>query len=256
MPTTLDMSRDYLIWDNTTAITYESARARASIVDVPAVYDGVTPAPTPPASTNVVYQIATAKRRPTASKEASPSEGAVIDDDCVWIIPDVLFPAGVFSKVGDVVVEKTDQANEEQPGTRWVVREVQWNKNRWTRRLTCRNARIMTDLQDLITIERPKITLDTAGVPVKQFPSDATNPGGVVLYANLPARVQLLTKPEADEMGIRGSEGHYEVTVANDINVTREDRIKLTSGVYLDILDMRSMMTLDALMVLECRRKV
>src|SRR5215469_18514348 len=256
MPTDLDMSQVYLVWTNCTQITYESARARASIVDVPAVYDGMTPAPTPPASTNVIYQIATAKRRPTDSKEASPSEGAVIDDDCLWIIPDVMFPAGVASKVGDVIVEKTDSANEEQPGTRWIVRQVQWRKNRWTRWLTCVNARIMADLQDTITIERPKITYDTAGVAVKQFPSDATNPAGVVLYANLPARVQMLTKPEADEMGIRGSEGRYEVTVANDVNVTREDRIKLTSGVYLDIVDMRSMMTLDALMVIECRRKV
>jgi len=256
MPTTIGMSQDFLVWDNTTSVTYESARARASIVDMPAVFDGSTPAPTPPASTNVVYQIATAKRRPTDSTEASPSEGAVIDDACLWIIPDVMFPAGVVSKVGDVIVEKTDQANEEQPGTRWIVRQMQWRKNRWTRWLTCVNARIMADLQDTITIERPKITYDTAGVAVKQFPSDAVNPAGVVLYANLPARVQLLTKPEVDEMGVRGSEGRYEVTVANDINVTREDRIKLASGVYLDVLDMRSMMTLDALMVIECRRKV
>jgi|SRR5215471_1249926 len=255
--TTIDMSLDFLTWANLMSVTYESVRGRASIVDVPPVYDGSTPAPTPPTSpANVIYDIAVAKRRPTDSHEASPSEGTVIDDDCVWIIPDVMFPAGVTSKAGDVIVEKTTQSNEEQPGTRWIVRQAQWNKHRWTRRLTCRNARIMADLQDVITIERPKITYDAAGCAVKQFPSDATNPAGVVLYANLPARVQLVAKPEEDEMGIRGSAGRYEVTVANDVNVTREDRIKLTSGVYLDILDMRSMMTLDALMVLECRRKV
>jgi hypothetical protein len=257
MADTLDMSMDFLVWTNTTQVSYESARARASIVDVPAVYDGVTPAPVPPASTNVVYPIATAKRRSLRRTELVPSGGVVLGDEQVWIIPDVMFPAGVVSKPGDVIVETTTgTSNEEQPGTRWTVLAVDpWGKNRWTRRFMTK-ALGLSGMEDTINVERPKITYDAAGCAIKQFPSDATNPAGVVTYASLPCRVQLVTKPEEDEMGIRGSAGDYEVTLGADINITREDRIKLASGQYLDVVNYRQAERIDQLPVIECRRKV
>jgi hypothetical protein len=247
----------FLVWDNTTAIVYESARARASIVDVPAVYDGLTPAPMPPASANVSYDICVAKRRPTRRREAEPTGGVVLDDECLWIVPDVLFPDGVISKPGDVIVEQdTCAANEEQPGTRWTVLEVGWKKNRWTRWFTCKALGLAAQLYDTIQIERPRITYDAAGVAVKQFPSDAANPGGLVTYANLPCRVQLIDKPEEDELGIRGSAGNYEITIGQDVNVTREDRILLASGTYLDVVNYRQPMRIDVLPIIEARRKV
>jgi len=209
--------------------------------------------PTTPA--NVVYPITVAKRRAWPRQEAAPSGGVVLDDVQTWIIPDVLFPAGVSAKPGDVIVEITDQANEEQPGMRWTVLEITWNKNRWTRHFLCTD-RGLSSLADTIKIERPKITYDAAGVATKQFPSDASNPGGLVIYNNLPARVQLLAKPEEDEMGMRGSAGHYEVTLPYDIQVTREDRILLVNGMYLDIMDYTQPMRLDALPLIECRRKI
>src|SRR5262249_41541467 len=111
-------------------------------------------------------------------------------------------------------------------------------------------------LYDLIQIERPKITYDAAGVSVKQFPSDTTNPGGLVTYANLPCRVQITEKIEENELGIRGSGGHYEITVGQDLNVTVEDRILLANGLYLDIENYRQPMRIDVLPVIEARRKV
>ena len=46
----LDMSADYLLWDNTSTIVYEYARAVPAIVDVPPVYNGQQPALSPPPS--------------------------------------------------------------------------------------------------------------------------------------------------------------------------------------------------------------
>ena len=167
------------------------------------------------------------------------------------------FPPGVLSKPGDVIVEEnTGTSNEEQPSTRWTVLDVMWGKNRWTRHLSCVDLVVAHELADTIQIERPEISHDAAGVPIKQFPSDATNPGGLVIYRDLPARVQLLTKPEADALGMRGSAGNYEVMVAQELNLTREDRIVLPDGRYLDIINYRQAQRLDVLPVIEARRQV
>lgn len=252
----LDMSLDYLCWTNTSSVLYESARAVPSVADKPPRFDGKTPATSTPPSRNQPLLIPVAKRRNLTRRELASSGGVYTGLDQVYLLPDALFPVGLASKPGDVVVELTDGSAEEQPGTRWTVLEVGWGKNRQTRRLTCRDLVLAYDLRDAITIERPAITYDAAGAPYKAFPSDAVNPGGVVLYQDLPARVQLVTKDMADERGIRGLEGKYEVIVGQEVDVTSEDRIALPGGVYLDIVGYKNAMRIDELPVIVAERRV
>lgn len=251
----LDMSADYLCWDNTCAVIYETARAVPSVADLPPVFDGRTPAPQPLPSRNRSFGVATAKRRNLTRRELAASMGAYTGLDQVWLMPDVLFPVGESSKPGDVVVETGDGA-EAQPGTRWTVLEVGWGKNRQTRRLTCRDLVLSYDLRDLVTVERPALSYDAAGVPVKAFPSDLANPAGVVLYAQLPAKAQLVTKEIAEKYGIQGLEGKYRVIVGQEVDVTTEDRIVLPSGLILDIVGYENAQRTDELPVVICERRV
>lgn len=250
----LDQSQDYQSWDNTSAVLYEVARGVPSIADAASRFDGRTPAPTPAPSRNLTQYVPVAKRRNLTNRERAASGGVYTSLDQVWIIPAALLP-GVLPKPADVVVETLDGSNGQLPGTRWTVLETSLGKNRQTHRLTCRDLVLAYDLRDSITIERPAISYDAAGVPVKAFPSDA-QPGGVVLYADLPARIQLVSKEIAEQRGVRGLEGKYEVTVGQEVDVTSEDRIVLAGGMYLDIVGYQNAQRIDELPKIIAERRV
>lgn len=253
----LDFSADYLCWDNTSAVIVEVARAVPPIVDVPPVYNGQAAAPVPQPSRNKRIGIPVAKRRNLTMRELAASGGVYTSDDQVYLLPDALFPPGSEpTKSGDVIIETQDLSAEARPGTRWTVLEVGWGKNRQTRRLTCRNLVLAYDLRDTIIIERPAVSYDKAGVPVKSFPSDASAPAGVTLYASLPARVQLVTKDIAEQRGIRDLEGKYRVIVGQEVDVTQQDRVLLSSGMYLDIVSYENAQRIDELPAIVCERRV
>lgn len=259
----LDMADDYLCWDNVSAVLYESARAVPSVADLPPRFDGATPAPPAPPSRNRRVYVHTSKRRNLTRRELGASGGVYNALDQVWLIPEALMPEGMHSKPGDVVVELPDvlagtagPIADTMTGTRWTVLEAAWQKFRQTRRLTCRDLVLSYELRDSVTIERPALSYDGAGVPVKAFPSDATNPGGVVLYSKLPARAQLVSKEMADQYGIRGLEGKYRVIVSQEVDVTAEDRVVLASGLILDIVGYENAQRIDELPVAICERRI
>lgn len=255
----LDFSLDALTWNNTAPVLYETARAQPSVADLPPRFDGLTPAPPQPPDRGKPLFVEIAKRRNLRRHELAASGGVYVGDDQVYLIPDDAFPRGVMSKPGDVVIELPagyPENNEAQPGTRWTVLEVGWGKNRSTRRLTCRDLVLSFDLRDSVTIERPALTFDAAGVSVKRFPSDATDPGGVTLYSDLPARCQLVTKDVAEKYGIRGLEGKYRIIVGREIDVTQEDRLLLPSGEWVDIVGYENAQRIDELPVIIGERKV
>ena len=253
----LDLSDDFLLWDNTSMVRYEVARAVPSVADVSPLFDGRSPAPATPKSRNKSILVPIAKRRNLTMRELAASGGVYQSSDQVYLIPDALLsPSQVRPKMGDVVIETDDDSPGRQPGQRWTVLDVSRGKSRQTHRLACRNLALALDLRETVTIERPAIRYDAAGVPVKAFPSDATNPGGVTLYSQLPGRAQLVTKEMADEHGIRGLEGKYEVFVDREVDVTHEDRLLLANGLYLDIVGYRNGQRIDELPVIVCERKV
>lgn len=252
----LDMSADYLCWDNVSSVLYEQARAVPSIVDLPPLFDGRTGAPVPAPSRNKPLFVETAKRRNLTGRELAASGGVYVAGDQVYLIPAALLPSGFLPKPADVVIELPDDSADAVPGTRWTVLNADQNKNRQTHKLTCRNLTLAYDLRELVTIERPALSYDAAGVPVKAFPSDQSNPGGVVLYDKLPARAQLITKDVADARGIRGLEGKYRVYVAQEVDVTAEDRVQLNNGLYLDIVGYENAQRIDELPAIIAERRV
>ena len=253
---TLDFSQDYLCWDNVQPVRYEVGRRNAPAVDAPPAFDGKTPAPATPPSRNRKEFIPTAKRRNLTRRELVASGGALTSDDQRWLIPAALFPQGWIAKPGDVVVE-LETSDPESQGTRWTVLEVDRRKNRQTWALTCRDLVLAYDLSDSVTIERPEIRYDAAGVPTKSFPSDnadGTAPG-VVLY-KLTCRVQLIEKATEEERGIRGLAGKYEIYLPSDIDVSAEDRVRFADGQYGDITGYRNAERIDQLPVLLVTRTI
>lgn len=258
----LDTSQDFLTWDNTRQVVYEVARAVPSIADLPPLFDGKATAPPTPPSRNRRCFISTAKRRGLSKRELAASGGVYTGDDQVWILPDALFPPGWRSKPGDVVIDPGSYLQDaptdlhQTHGERFTVLEVGWGKNRQTRRLTCRDLVLTHALRDSITIERPAISYDAAGVPVKRFLSDVVNPGGVPLYTGLPARAQLMSKEVAEMYGIKGLEGKYQVYVGREVDVTLEDRVLLASGLYLDIVGYQQAQRIDQLPFIVAERRI
>lgn len=248
----------FLAWDNTSAGIYESLRANPSIVDLPPLFDGRTPAPAPPKSRNLRFYVSTAKRRQLNKRELA-ERPIYSPSDQVWLIPDAMFPDGIQSKPGDVWVELPQDASdllEQTGGTRWTVLQVAWLKFHSMRRLTCRNLVLELDLADTVTVERPAISFDAAGVAVKQFPSDPVNPGGVALYENIPASVDLMSKESAEAYGIRGLEASYKIIVGQELDVSEEDRVLLSNGLYVDIIGYQQAQRIDQLPALICQRRV
>lgn len=240
---------DYLSWDMTEAARLEVARRVAVPPDLdPLLATGPHARPVPP-SKNRIVPLPVAKRRLLTKRELAASGGAYTGLDRAWLVPAAVLPQSFVIKPADVVVDVT--------GARWTALEADLGKGGQTWKLVCRNLTLAYDLSETITVERAQVVYDAAGVAVKLFPSGPPPTGGEVLYAGLLARVQLENQPEVDERGYRGSERRYDVIVAQELDVIREDRILLSDKVtYLDILDYHQAQRIDQLPVIEARRKV
>jgi len=246
MDLTNTFKTDYVSWDNTESVVYESARRP---VDSPALARELR-------NPNVLDVISIAKRRALSSREIQASLGAYTGGDRVWLLPVAVFPTSIVPKVSDVVVDAD--------GTRWTALEVQLNKFGQTHRLTCRALSIAFALRDKADIERPYTNYDEAGAAIKHFPTGPGPRGGTVAYQGLVCRVQLMTEQIADERGIRGFKGAYAIIVEREVVVTNEDRIRLTqdstdglpAGTYLEVRDYHQAQTIDNLAVIAAEKAV
>lgn len=228
---------DYLVWDNSEPVRIERARRGAPQLDA-----------------------TIAKRRSLTQRELAASGGVYTGDDCVWLVPRALLPPDWAFEPADAVVP---QPPKDDASSRYVVLEANDQKWRNTWKLTCRNLVLNYRLRDTVQIERAALSNDAAGAFVKAFPSDPVNPGGVVLFANVPARVQLLTDEVRDERGLRGFAGDFAVVVGRQLpGVSNEDRVVWadTLGLYgpagatrvFDIKGYHDPQRIDQLPVLDC----
>ena len=219
----LDHSDDFLVWDNSERITYESTDGRKA-------------------------SVAGCLRIELTLKEQAVSGGGYLGADLNWLIPRKRLPAGFV--MGDPGSTVTDDK-----GNSFTVldcaKQVRDKTDTQVFRLHTRNLAIAYQLRDLITIERAHITYDAAGAMVKSWPPA----GGSNLYASLPAKVQLLSKEFSEERGISGFKGTHAVYVSRQVPlVTFEDRIRWTdAGVtyYLNIAGVRNPERLDELPLLD-----
>lgn len=190
------------------------------------------------------------KRRAVNQREQVASGGVYTGADLVWLLPAAVIPAGLIPKPADVIVD--------DEGTRWTALSVERNKNRQTWRLTTRNLALAHQLDHTIDIQRADLGTDAAGGLVRFWP-DSSPSGGSTPYAGISARVQLKTKEEVDQRGMRGFKETYEVTVDRQVKLTTNDRIKWTLAgdmVYLDISGLHNPELIDQLPVIDAARMV
>jgi len=214
------MSRDCLVWDNTSSVVLERTRGKSAMSDY---LNGV-------------------KRRALRVSELLASQGAYVGGDVRWHIPAAFLTELVQLKPADVVVD--------EDGERWTAIDVALNKNKQTWALTCRNLRISIGLEDKIDIERPQIIYDAAGAVLRIWPPT----GGLAIYRKIRAKVQLLSKEHAEERGLRGYKNAYAVVVEKQLSLETHDRIKWTdSGAtrYLRIETQRNPELITELPVLD-----
>lgn len=195
-----------------------------------------------------VVPIEYAKRRSISVRERTASGGAYTGNDVNWWVPCDLLPTDIRIKPGDAVVDGD--------GVRWTALEVQWGArlNRW--KLTCRDLVLHWRLRDTISVERAEVGYDNSGAAVKRWPTGSNTSGGLVVYADLPARVQPINAYDSEGRGVLGTERRFDVIVGRQLAVTREDRVRLASGEYLDIVGYRQAERIDELPILECLGRV
>lgn len=206
----LDLMDDYLVWDNTEAVTLVSARTAG----------------------DVEQEVATALRLPLTTKEIAASNGVYTGQDVVWLLPTPLL-GGVTPKPRDRVQDEND--------IDWTVLENSYSALDGTHRLTCRDLVIHNDLRDLITIKRASISQDDAAANVRTWSTTA--------YADVPAKVQPIVADIVEERGMSGFRVRYEIPVGQALTVTDEDRIEWNSRI-LQITGWRDPERIDSLMVI------
>jgi len=224
----LDLSNDYLCWDNVESVTLQSTRKG-----------------------NMTCTLGIVLRGQLSNKEIAKSGGAYTGLDLTFLIPNAQLPAGTVPKPADVI---TDGSN-----TAYTVLQVNGQCKDangfqvW--QTICRDPIIAYDLQDLVNIERATLSTDDTGAVVKTFPPV----GGQTPYANLPCRVQVLNEAITDQRLIHAVEGSYAVYVSMQLAVNvAEDRIKWTprgslAPQYLDMVTYHDAQLIDQLPVIEAR---
>lgn len=235
---TVSLSRNYLTWTNTEpgGVLYEVAHRPVAGTDK-------LPQPNP----NPSYPISVAKRRAITNKDIMAGVAAYGAQDTIWLIPAAVFPATVTPKRSDVITDSR--------GDRWTALDVQLQAVLSTWRFSARNLVLAEDLRDTVTIERADITFDSAGARIKTWPTGPLPQGGKILYS-LAAKVQDMTIEVADQRGIRGAVGKVAVVVSRQITIDPErDRVRLSSGSYLDILGYHDTDRDDILPSLDCERR-
>jgi len=197
MPTTIDLSEDYLVWDNTSQISYSP------------IVRGATPTPLS----------LLAKRRAITTREMMASNGVYVASDVKFLIPAAPITDPFAPKPGDEI--------EDDDGTVYTVLEVPWNKAKQTYHAISRNLAIANDLRDTITIQKAARTQDSIGGVVRDVWS--------TLYASVSARLQPQDASIADARGVEGQEVRFTIPVSRQLPLldVRECRVLVVSHDYL-----------------------
>jgi hypothetical protein len=184
------------------------------------------------------------------AREKATSGGVYVGAELNWLLPVPEMPLNFIPKPADVL---TDHQLDNLP---WVIQEV-WGQCRDATGYQVWKVRglalsIAHQLQDLIDVQRADIANDAAGVPVKTFPGSG---GGSTPYAQVPARVEEMSREETEERGLIGFKTAYTIYVAKPVaTLTLEDRVKWVNGgvtYYLTIKALKNAEKLDELPSIE-----
>ena len=199
----LDMSQDYLVWDNTETV---------------AVYPA-------PRSDSLFFPVEYAKRRALTIRELSASGGAYTSQDRVWLLPVETSQAltDAFPPTPGFVIE------DGQLGA-WTVLDCSLNTWQTWWRCTTRNLVIAANLRDLISIQRPTIEVGDSGQPVYLWPP---NHGSYVVQ-DLPAKVQLTDSSPIVVNEVETAGRNYDVILSQQVDYRKDDRL-VWNGMAMEI---------------------
>lgn len=213
----VDLSQDYLVWDNTEAVTHIRKRVNGG-------GDVLTP-------------ISIAKNRQLTFKERAASGGVYTSMDRAFLVPKALLSS---AKPGDQLIDS-------QAITYTVLEAPDYaNETRW--KLICRDLILAADLRDSIDIQRAAVSYDSMGGKITTWPPS----GGTTPYASVPARVQKIEDTNELIFGATGYKGDYAVMIGQEVVLGDNDRMKFGTSVF-EIIAYRNSTRIDELPVLDCR---
>jgi hypothetical protein len=220
----IDISQDYLFYDNLEPVTYTFKN---------------------PSGSDVPVAVSAALRADLTRKEIEYSNGAYCGLDIVWFLPDTLLR--LQPGPNDLTPQPKPRDTVQDPaGTTWTVLEsglINLGSSRGEWRLVCRDPIIVYELRDLVNIEQPTITYDAAGAPVRTW---------AAIYTALACRVQPESADIADERGVRGQSTRYTVYLSQGVTVdVRECRVNW-NGKLLDVVSYQDAERIDLLPFLTC----
>ncbi|MES2342322.1 MAG: hypothetical protein V4597_11635 [Pseudomonadota bacterium] len=223
------------MWDHPVAVGYEVSHRSTRQRD-----QSAPPGRYPSSTANDQDTISWARFRASNRKEQMASGGVYTGEDKACLFPVAVLVPGFIPKPRDVVIDQDD-------GSRWTVLEANLGKLDQTWKLMTRNLALAHDLVDRIDVQRATLAYDDSGVAVKVWPPA----GGVTLYPQIPARVQLVAGQIVDERGLRGFSGSHQCFVDRELgDVTNEDRV-LFQGRYYEVRGYRQAEMVDQLPYLE-----
>lgn len=192
---------------------------------------------------NKTFPIPTAKRRNPTYKEQLPSGGVYGSALITWLLPATLVTAAgaIGSDQPEQAFQITDGA-----GIVWTVQDAKLNTLKSTWVCVSLNLKIVYNLQDTLTLQRPVFSVDAA--------SSRTYPTYTVIAQNIPCRFQETGTEVGDERGKRLTVHRYDVPVAARLYTTVEDQVVDQSGNVYEVLRTRDSDRIDQLQVLECKR--
>jgi hypothetical protein len=219
-PIKTNFKNDWRVRDDVETVTHTSVRNSGNLLDtVPGC---------------IVYEL--------TSEEVAASNGAYEKEDVKWVVPGVCLLR--TPKLRDTITD--------EDGTVWTVGRTWFEKVDQTWELTCRDLIIVNDLQQLITIEVPRVSQDNALGKVYDAPWFAP-PGN----QDVPGRLQPIQADVADERGLHGLRVQYTAYVLRPLQVANangEMGRLVCNGVYYEIKGYRHPEEIWSLMEIDVER--
>jgi hypothetical protein len=215
MAVTLDLSTDYLVWDDPEAVTLTSVRNGG----------------------NATAAVANAFRLQLTTRELAASGGAYQALDRVFLVPRAELPAGWACKVGDKVTDADAVV--------YNVLNADHQLQRTLWRLVCRDPVIAYDLRDLVDLYAPTWAQDATGARIATYAAVASNLAG---------RLQPTDGKRIEELGKPGDVRTYTLTLAAAVAVTTDHQVR-AGGVIYEVTGWRNEGRIDELMVVDLVRK-
>lgn len=206
------------------------------------------------------YEVAVAQRvGPVGGGERAPMGARYLSREIRWYVPGPKLPAGVTLLEGDVLRANLTYGDDDSGTVDWVVQRADFNPfdEVWT--LEGLLLSLHPRLSELITIQRPVITVDDAGGEVFDWGDVAGVPNPAVgVYVDEPAAVLFLGGDHTTFNAQVGDRERWEIVVGRQLTLTARDRVlyRAPGGVLvLDIDDFQNSGRIDEFPKIVCSRQ-